>query len=58
VDLARIYSDMGDVDNAYAWVDKSIAVRSTSLFWIFGTHGPFREDPRFEEMKRKMGARF
>jgi TolB-like protein/Tfp pilus assembly protein PilF/predicted Ser/Thr protein kinase len=58
VDLARIYSDMGDLDNAYAWVDKSIAVRSTSLFWILGIHGPFREDPRFEEMKRKMGARF
>lgn len=55
VDLVSLYCDMGDLDSAYAWVDKSIEVRSTALFWILSRQGPFRSDPRFEEMKRKMG---
>jgi serine/threonine protein kinase/tetratricopeptide (TPR) repeat protein len=56
-DVAQIYIDMGDMDNAYAWVDKAIEVRSTILFWILQNRGAFRADPRFEEMKRKMGYR-
>jgi eukaryotic-like serine/threonine-protein kinase len=55
--VAQIYIDMGDVDNAYAWVDKAIEVRSTSLFWILQNHGAFRADPRYEQMKKKMGYR-
>ena len=56
-DVAQIYIDMGDMNNAYAWVDKAIEVRSTILFWILQNRGAFRADPRFEEMKRKMGYR-
>jgi eukaryotic-like serine/threonine-protein kinase len=56
-DIVQIYVDMDDMDNAYAWVDKCIELRSTSLFWILRNRGAFRADPRFEEMKKKMGYR-
>jgi hypothetical protein len=33
-------------------------MRSTSLFWILINDSPLKPDPRFEEMKKKMGARY
>src|SRR5262249_18476013 len=42
VDMAWLYENMGDLDKSYAWVDKAIEVRSTSLFWILGAQKPFR----------------
>jgi eukaryotic-like serine/threonine-protein kinase len=57
VTIASTYSDLGDLDHAYEWIDKAIELRSTMLFWILGNEGAFRRDPRFEEMKKKMGYR-
>jgi len=36
-----------------------IALRSTMLFWIYdkGRDDPMRKDPRFAEMKQKMGVK-
>ena len=54
--IATKYADLGDLDNAYEWIDKAIDVRSTMLFWVLTSEGPLQSDPRFEQMK-KMGYR-
>jgi len=57
--IATTYADLGEYDQAFAWIDKLIALRSTMLFWIYdkGRDDPMRKDPRFAEMKRKMGVK-
>jgi tetratricopeptide (TPR) repeat protein len=57
--IATTYADLGEYDQAFAWIDKLIALRSTMLFWIYdiGPDDPMRRDPRFAEMKRKMGVK-
>jgi eukaryotic-like serine/threonine-protein kinase len=57
VDIANTYAQLGDMDNAYKWIDKAVEVRSTMLFWVLTGDSPLRKDPRFEEMKKKMGYR-
>jgi len=57
VDIANTYAQLGDIDNAYKWIDKAVEVRSTMLMWVLPGNSPLRKDPRFEEMKRKMGYR-
>jgi len=56
VTIASRYADLGDMDNAYKWVDTAVEVRSTMLFWVLTSKGPLQSDPRFEQMK-KMGYR-
>jgi hypothetical protein len=57
--IATTYADLHEYDQAFAWIDKLIVVRSTMLFWIYDTKpdDPIRRDPRFAEMKRKMGVK-
>src|SRR6201999_583852 len=52
VTIASRYADLGDLDNAYKWIDKAIEVRSTMLFWVLTNTGPLQSDPRFEQMKK------
>ena len=54
--IAMLYEDLGDYDQAFAWIDKCIELRSTSLFWIFDDDNNLRKDPRFAEVKHKMGV--
>jgi eukaryotic-like serine/threonine-protein kinase len=56
--IAVMYANLGEMDKAFEWIDKGIEVRSTSLFWILINDSPLKPDPRFEEMKKKMGARY
>jgi TolB-like protein/Tfp pilus assembly protein PilF len=57
--IVTTYADLGEYDQAFAWINKLIALRSTMLFWIYDMDpdGPLRKDPRFAEVKRKMGVR-
>jgi hypothetical protein len=58
VDIANTYALLDDMDNGFKWIDKAVEVRSTMLFWVLvGDTSPLKKDPRFEEMKRKMGYR-
>jgi TolB-like protein/Tfp pilus assembly protein PilF len=57
VTIASTYSDLGDLDHAYEWIDKAIELRSTMLFWVLVNESALKKDPRFEEMKKKMGYR-
>jgi hypothetical protein len=54
--IATLYAELGDVDRAFAWVDKCIEVRSTMLIWIYIGDTPFKHDARFAEVKRKMSV--
>jgi eukaryotic-like serine/threonine-protein kinase len=58
VDIANTYALLGDMDTAFTWVYEAVEVRSTMLFWVLvGNTSPLKQDPRFEETKRKMGYR-
>jgi eukaryotic-like serine/threonine-protein kinase len=50
------YLELGDKDQAFAWIDKLIELRSTWLIWIYPGNPLLRDDPRFAEVKRKMGV--
>jgi serine/threonine protein kinase/TolB-like protein/Tfp pilus assembly protein PilF len=54
--IAMAYVELGDKDKAFAWIDKLIELRSTWLIWIYPGAPLLRDDPRFEEVKRKMGV--
>ena len=56
--VAMAYADIGDFDRAFEWFDKMIQLRSTMLFWVYdiSPDDPLRKDPRYDEMKRKMGV--
>jgi TolB-like protein/Tfp pilus assembly protein PilF len=55
--IAMLYGDLGDMNNAFAWIDRCIELRSTVLMWIYNGDNPLQHDPRFAEVKRKMGVR-
>lgn len=53
--IAQTYGGLGENDQAFAWIDKAIAAHSTALFWLYDGDNPLHKDPRFAEVKRKMG---
>src|ERR1700688_3121816 len=55
-DVYSAYLELGDKDRAFAWIDELIELRSTWLIWIYPGAPLLRDDPRFEEVKRKMGV--
>ena len=55
-DIFTAYLELGDKDQAFAWIDKLIELRSTWLIWIYPANPLLRDDPRFAEVKRKMGV--
>ena len=40
------YSELGDRDQAFAWIDKAIQLHSTTLVWLYVGDQPLRSDPR------------
>jgi hypothetical protein len=54
--IAALYVELGDKDDAFAWIDKAIELRSTMLIWIYPGDPLLRSDPRFAEVKRRMGV--
>jgi serine/threonine protein kinase len=54
--IAMLYQALGDTNQTFAWLDRCIEQRSTMLFWLYDGDNPLRKDPRFAEVKRKMGV--
>jgi hypothetical protein len=54
-EIAMAYANLGENDQAFAWIDKLIELRCTMLFWLYDGDTPLRQDPRFAEVKHKMG---
>jgi serine/threonine-protein kinase len=62
--IARVYSRMGDFDRAFEWLEKSLQANDGELVFLNveirpgepGTLGTaIREDPRFEDVLRRVG---
>lgn len=53
--IAMLYAELGKKDEAFVWIDKAIELRSGMLIWLYVDDHPLRSDPRFAEVKRKMG---
>jgi TolB-like protein/predicted Ser/Thr protein kinase len=53
--VARLYSDLGDKENAFLWLNK--AYEDHGLLFINSTpeYNNLRGDPRFTQIRRKMG---
>jgi hypothetical protein len=60
MDIALIYSLLNDRDNAFIWLEKAYQERTP---WLFELHvtpelSPVRDDPRFENLLKRMGPAF
>ena len=56
-DVAAVYAGLGDMDEAFAWLEKSFEARTGRLGRI-GYHPPFeslRRDPRYAVLRQRMG---
>jgi serine/threonine protein kinase/tetratricopeptide (TPR) repeat protein len=55
--IGAIHAGLGEVDAAYEMLDRAVAERDSSLIYIgVGPHlAPWRTDPRFAQLLRKMG---
>ena len=55
--IAGMYARLGDKDQVFAWLNKCLELRSTMLYLIDADPllKPLHSDPRFTEIKRKMG---
>jgi TolB-like protein/Flp pilus assembly protein TadD len=58
-DIAGVYGGLGDMDQAFAWLDKDINTRSGRLGRVFYqlVFEEIRHDPRYADMRRRMGAK-
>jgi len=56
--IASLYSELGDMDSSFKWIDKCVELRSTGLIWIYVGDTAWRKDARFAEVQRKMGVHF
>lgn len=55
--LAFALAALGDKDAAFAELERAFRARSSVLIWIkaMPIYDPLRDDPRFDELLRKMG---
>jgi len=55
-DVARIYADLGERDQAFQWLEKAYEDRAPELVELKNTHAfhPLRSDPRFQDLLRRM----
>jgi serine/threonine protein kinase/tetratricopeptide (TPR) repeat protein len=54
--IAWLYGDLGNNDQAFAWLEKAIQLRSTVLIWVLiDPPGSVRTDPRLGRVKQEMG---
>src|SRR5262249_3266019 len=56
-DLAMIYTGLGETEQAFAWLEKAYADRSTEMiyFKVEPMLAPLRSDPRYQDLLRRMG---
>jgi tetratricopeptide (TPR) repeat protein len=56
VTAAKYYAQLGDKDEAFAWLEKAYEKRDPKLFplKVHPCWDPLRDDPRFEELLRRM----
>jgi tetratricopeptide (TPR) repeat protein len=53
--VAVVYAGLGDLDQAFAWLDKSVDDRSIGSFIMGPTFDNLQRDPRFTGLRRRLG---
>lgn len=53
--VAVVYAGLGDFDQAFAWLDKSIDDRSIGSVIMGPTFDDLHRDPRFSQLRRRLG---
>jgi len=56
--IAAIYAGLGDREQTFAWLEKSYEDREEWMIWMKYDHrfGEMRNDPRFQELMRRVGV--
>ena len=54
-EVAVVYAGLGDFDEAFAWLDRSIDDRSLGAWIMEPTLEDLRQDPRFERLAGRLG---
>jgi hypothetical protein len=54
-EVATVYAGLGENDQAFAWLEKSVDDRSLALEWVVTTVNELRPDPRFDRLRRRVG---
>ena len=57
LDIALVYAALGERDNAFDWLEKAYAAKSCWLFEldIDPVYDPIRDDPRFGDLRKRVG---
>ena len=55
--LAARYTELGDLDEAFAWLERAYREHAITLIWLKwgGEFDPLRSDPRFDDLLRRIG---
>ena len=55
--IAQVYVALGETDNAILWLGRAFEARSRGMIFlnVQASWDPIRDDPRFQELLRKMG---
>ncbi len=53
--IALIYVGLGDLDQAMSWLNKAYDARFNPSILLRPTFDPLRSDPRFQELRRRIG---
>ena len=56
-EIAIVYGELGELDRAFEYLDRAYAEDPGSLAYFRAdpTADPLRQDPRFDELMRKLG---
>jgi TolB-like protein/Tfp pilus assembly protein PilF len=54
-EVAVVYAGLGDFDQAFSWLDRSVDDRSLKGDIMEPTFEDLRKDPRFERLRRRLG---
>jgi len=55
-DFAQIHTALGNIDDAFGWLDRAVEVRDADLFMtkVWPVWDPLRGDPRFDQLLRRL----
>jgi eukaryotic-like serine/threonine-protein kinase len=54
--LAEVHAALGEPDEAFAWMERALEVRSAELIWAARRFAPIRSDPRWTGVLARIGG--
>ena len=55
--VALVYAGLGDNDQAFTWLDRSVDDRSLAFEWLHTVVDGLRRDPRFASLRQRLALR-